>query len=277
MTDIPPAVLLDEMTRLRTRTRADRHAYVPPVLLFGVLVLLAPLWAYGGPPRFGAAGVWFGEPLELYWLVAVVGGFLATACWYLCHGTRRGVRTPIRAYLAIGFVGVVAISFGLPVVESFAYRVERSPYAEASFTVPVMVIATVLTGGLLWLRSTLVGRTARVAATAVAVLSGLVALGALDLRFAPVRPYAPLVTIALGLIGLAWLERSRVLGVISGVFAAAALLANLYNMENVFFHIGVFARYEGPETQAFTNTLLPGLVLLAGGAVAWFHERGARA
>jgi hypothetical protein len=277
MTDIPPAVLLDEMTRLRARTRADRHAYVPPVLVFGVLVLLAPLWSSGGPARFGVAGVWFGTPMELYWLVAVVGGFLATACWYLYRGTRRGVRTPIGGYLAIGFVGVVAISFGLPVVESFAYRVERSPYAEASFTVPVMVITTVLAGGLLWLRSTLVGRAARVAATAAAVLSGLVALGALDLRFAPVRPYAPLVTIALGLIGLAWLERSRVLGVISGVFAAAALLANLYNMQNVFFHLGVFARYEGPETQAFTNTLLPGLVLLAGGAVAWFHERGARA
>jgi hypothetical protein len=277
MTDIPPADLLDEMTRLRTRTRTDRNAYVPPVLLFGVLVLLAPLWSYGGPARFNAAGVWFGDPLELYWLVAVVGGFLATACWYLYRGTRRGVRTPIRAYLAIGFIGVVAISFGLPVAGSFAYRVERFPYTPASFTVPVIVIATALVCGLLWLRSTVASRTARAAATVAAVLAGLVALGALDLRFAPVRPYAPLITIALGLLGLAWLERSRVLGVISGVFAAAALLANLYNMQNVFFHLGIFARYEGPETQAFTNTLLPGLVLLAGGVAAWFHARGARA
>ncbi|MEA5367072.1 hypothetical protein VA596_46600 [Amycolatopsis sp., V23-08] len=260
MTDLPPAVLLDEMARLKTRTRADRHAYVPPLLLFGVLVLLAPLWPSAGPARFGAGIVWFGTPLERYWLVAVVGGFLATACWYLYRGTRHGVRTPIRGYLAIGFVGVVAISFGLPVVESFAYRVERSPYAEPSFAVPVMVIATAVLVGVLWLRSTFESRAARAATTAAAVLASLVALGALDLRFAPVRPYAPLVTIALGLIGLAWLERSRVLGVLSGVFATAAVLANLHTVQNVF-----------------TNTVVPGLVLLVGAAVAWFHERGARA
>src|SRR5690348_936346 len=122
MAAIPPAALLDEMTRLRTRTRADRHAYVPPLFLFGVLVLLAPLWSDGGPPRFGVAGFWFGTPLQLYWLAAVVGGFLATAAWYLHRGRRTGVRTPIRGYLALGLVGVLAISFGLPAVESFAYR-----------------------------------------------------------------------------------------------------------------------------------------------------------
>lgn len=93
----------------------------------------------------------------------------------------------------------------------------------------------------------------------------LVALGALDLRFAPYRPYASLVTIGLGLIGLAWLERSRLLGVITGLFAASALLANL----------GVFAHYE--TAHAFKSSLLPGLILVAGGVVAWFHERGARA
>jgi hypothetical protein len=277
MTDVPPAVLLDEMTRLRTRTRADRHAYVPPLLLFGVLVLAAPLWSYGGPARFHFAGVWFGTPLQLYWLAAVVGGFLATAGWYLHRGTRVGVRTPVRGYLAVGLVGVVAISFGMPVVESFAYRVERSPFAEPAVTVPVAVLSAAALGGILWLRPRLARRTARGTATAAAILLGLVALGALDLRFAPVRPYAPLITIALGFVGLAWLERSRLLGAISGAFAVTALLANLYTMQSVFFHLGVFARYEGPMTAAFTNTLLPGLVLLAGGGVAWFRERGARA
>ncbi|WP_410621008.1 hypothetical protein [Amycolatopsis sp. cmx-8-4] len=266
MTDLPPAVLLDELARLKTRTRADRHAYVPPLLLFGVLVLLAPLWSSGGPALFGVAGLWFGTPLELYWLVAVTGGFLATACWYLHRGRRRGVRTPIGAYLAVGFVGVVAISFGMPVVASFAYRVARSPYAQAPVTGPVMIVATAVLGGLLWLRSTLTGHAARGVVTAAAVLSGLVALSALDLRFAPYRPYASLVTIGLGLVGLAWLERSRLLGVISGLFAASALLANL----------GVFARYEGETAHVFRSSLLPGLILLVGGVVAWFHERGAR-
>lgn len=270
-----PAVLLDEMTRLRTRTRTDRHAYVPPLFLFGTLILLAPLWSGNGPQCFEVAHVWFGSPSQLYWLTVVVGGFLATALWYLHRGTRSGVRTPVRGYLAIGLVGVLAISFGLPVIESFAYRVERSPYTQPSFTVPVAVGAVLVLGAALWLRPKLTN--AHGAVTAVATLAGFVALAMLDLRFAPARPYAPIVTIALGLLGLAWLERSRVLGVISGLFTAAALLVNFYNVQNVFFHLGVFARYEGEATMAFTNTLLPGLLLVGGGAFAAWHERRARA
>jgi hypothetical protein len=277
MADVTAARLLDELDRLKRQARADRHAYVPPLVLFGVLVLLAPLWSYGGPPRFGAAGIWFGTPAELYWLIAVVGGFLATACWYLVHGAQHGVRTPIRGYLAIGFVGVVAISFGLPVVNSFAYRVSRSPYTAPSVTVPVALVAVTLLGGALALRPRLESPAARATATATSVVAGLAALAMLDFGFAPVRPYAPLITIALGLVGLAWLERSHVLGVISAVFAAAALLANLYDMQNVFFHLGWFARYEGEPTRAFSNTLVPGLVLLAGAAAGWWHERRARA
>ncbi|SFW83581.1 hypothetical protein [Amycolatopsis australiensis] len=271
MSDIPAADLLDEMTRLRARTRADRHAYVPPLFLFGVLVLLAPLWAGGAPPRFGVAGVWFGTPLQLYWLVAVVGGFLATAAWYVHRGRRRGVRTPIRGYLAVGVLGVLAISFGVPVVESFAYRSARSPYTQASFTIPVLAGAVFALGSFLALRAKL-GR----AATAGATVSGFVGLAMLDLRFAP-APYAPLVTVALGLIGLAWLERSRVLGVVSGLFAAAALVANLKLMGGLFFHLGVFTRFEGEAATALENTLLPGLILLAGGGFAAWHEWRARA
>ncbi|GHE82132.1 hypothetical protein GCM10017786_11070 [Amycolatopsis deserti] len=276
MTDIPPADLLDEMARLRARARADRHAYVPPLVLFGVLVLLAPLWSDGGPPKFAVAGVWFGAPLQLYWLVAVVGGFLATAAWYLHRGSRSGVRTRIGGYLAIGLAGVLTMSLGMAAVASFHSRPGLVPYTQPSFTIPVGAGAVLALGGVLWLRSRLGGRTARGVASAAAVIFGCGALGMLDLHFAPARPYAPLLAIALGLIGLAWLERSPVLGVISGIFAASALLANLYNMQHAFFHLGVFARYEGPETMAFTNTLLPGLVLLAGGAAAAWHERRTR-
>ncbi|OXM74844.1 hypothetical protein [Amycolatopsis sp. KNN50.9b] len=50
------------MARLRARARADRHAYVPPLILFAVLVLLAPLGTAARPPLFVVAGVRFGEP-----------------------------------------------------------------------------------------------------------------------------------------------------------------------------------------------------------------------
>jgi hypothetical protein len=276
LTEIPPHELLDEMDRLRTRTRADRHAYVPPLLLFGVLVLLSPLSFACGPSRYGFFGISFGRPNEIYWLFAVLGGFLATAGWYLYRGNRQGVKTPIRSYLAIGLIGILALAVGLPVVNSFAYRMSRSPYSDPSFTLPIMLGATAALAALLWFLPKLDSRPARCAAIAGAMTLGFIALAMLDVYFAPVRPYAPLIIIALGLIGLAWLERSRLLGVISAVFTSAALLANLYNMENVFYHLGIFARYEGERTMAFTNLLLPGTILIVGGAVAWFRERGAR-
>lgn len=276
MTEIRAHELLDEMTRLKIRTRADRHAYVPPLLLFGALVLLAPLAYASVAPRFHVLGVSYGQPSELYWLFAVLGGFLATAVWYLYRGNRRGVRTPIRTYLAIGLVGVPAILLGLPVVSSFPYRMSRSPYADPSFTVPVMLGAVAALAGLLWLLPKLGSRLARGVTIAGAMALGFIALVTLDVFFAPARPYAPLLVIALGLIGLAWQERSRQLGVISAAFAGAAVLANLYNLGNVFYHLGIFARWEDERTMAFMNLVLPGAILVVGGLVARFGERSAR-
>lgn len=268
--------LLDEMTRLKIRTRADRHAYVPPLLLFGALVLLAPLAYASVAPRFYVLGVSYGQPSELYWLFAVLGGFVATAAWYLYRGNRRGVRTPIRAYLAIGIVGVPAILLGLPVISSFPYRMSRSPYADPTFTVPVLLGAVAALAALLWLLPKLGSNLARGITIAVAMVLGFIALAMLDVLFAPARPYAPLLVIALGLVGLAWLERSRLLGVISAAFAGAAVLVNLYNMGNVFYHLGIFARWEDERTNAFMNLVVPGTILVVGGLVAWFGERSAR-
>ena len=268
--------LLDEMTRLKIRTRADRHAYVPPLLLFGALVLLAPLAYASVAPRFSVLGVSYGQPSELYWLFAVLGGFVATAAWYLYRGNRRGVRTPIRAYLAIGIVGVPAILLGLPVISSFPYRMSRSPYADPTFTVPVLLGAVAALAALLWLLPKLDSNLARGITIAFAMVLGFIALTMLDVFFAPARPYAPLLVIALGLVGLAWLERSRLLGLISAAFAGAAVLVNLYNMGNVFYHLGIFARWEDERTNAFMNLVLPGTILVVGGLVACFGERSAR-
>jgi len=276
MTEIRAHELLDEMNRLKIRTRADRHAYVPPLLLFGVLVLLAPLSYASVASRFYVLGVSYGQPSELYWLAAVLGGFLATAAWYLYQGNRRGVRTPISAYLAIGLVGVPAILLGLPVASSFSYRLSRSPYADPSFTVPVMLGAVAGLASLLWLLPKLDNRFARGVTIAGAMALGFIALVTLDVFFAPARPYAPLLVVALGLVGLAWLERSRLLAVISAAFTGAAVLANLYNMGNVFYHLGIFARWEDERTMAFMNLLLPGTILAVGGLVARFGQRSTR-
>ncbi len=54
-----------------------------------------------------------------------------------------------------------------------------------------------------------------------------------------VRGLTPLLTIALGLLVLAWAERSSPLAIFAVGFLALALLLNLYDIENLFYRVGV--------------------------------------
>jgi hypothetical protein len=84
------------------------------------------------------------------------------------------------------------------------------------------------------------------------------------------RGYEATLVIAAGLIALAWFERSVALAGISAVYAAAALLASLYNVENVLFDLGwdpVSAHPDQLRLVALPNLLLPALVLLLAGSV----------
>jgi hypothetical protein len=83
------------------------------------------------------------------------------------------------------------------------------------------------------------------------------------------------VLIGLGLCFLAWAERSVGLTVIAVVYLAVALLASLYDIENVFyswFGVGLL-----PTASSLPNVLLPALVLLLSGAGAWLVQRRQRA
>jgi len=86
-----------------------------------------------------------------------------------------------------------------------------------------------------------------------------------------IRGTFPLVIIAIGLCVLAWTERSRALGLIALVYTGAALLASLYNVENVMFRIGW--NLDQPE---LANLLLPAVILLAAGVGAFLVQRKQR-
>jgi len=108
--------------------------------------------------------------------------------------------------------------------------------------------------------------TAAVVAAAAAVL-GFTRLGwilwPLD------RGYGTTLIIAAGLIALARVDRSRVLTGTAAAYTGAALLANLYNVENILFNLGWDPFTAHPDQARFTplpNLLLPGLVLLLAGA-----------
>jgi hypothetical protein len=84
--------------------------------------------------------------------------------------------------------------------------------------------------------------------------------------------------IAIGLWVLARAERSRVLAVIALVYTGAALLASLYNVENIVFRLGW-----NPGRSAFAwqltvlpNVLLPAAILLVAGGGAFLAQRTRR-
>ena len=76
---------------------------------------------------------------------------------------------------------------------------------------------------------------------------------------------------AAGLWVLAWAERSRALAVITLAYTGAALLASLYNVENLLYPLGWNPGYGSASARLamLPNVLLPALVLLVAGAGAF--------
>jgi hypothetical protein len=144
-------------------------------------------------------------------------------------------------------------------------------------------LAALLLGGLLsvwWYRrrGSRVGVEGRVWGAVLAAVA--VVIGSVVLSFTPftfflwpvyVREYGALLVVAVGLLVLARLERSRGLLAVAVLYAAAALLANTYNVENVLFRLG-WDPFQGDpyglRYLALPALLLPAAILLVGGVVA---------
>jgi hypothetical protein len=77
---------------------------------------------------------------------------------------------------------------------------------------------------------------------------------------------------AAALLALAWAERSTLLAVVGALFAGAALLVNLYDVENVFDRLGWYGGWND-QVSTLQVMLLPGMILLVGGAVAIIRDR----
>ena len=83
--------------------------------------------------------------------------------------------------------------------------------------------------------------------------------------------------IAIGLWVLARAERSRALAAIALVYTGAALLASLYNVENIVFRLGWNPRGTFAwQLTALPNVLLPAAILLAAGCGAFLAQRTRR-
>jgi hypothetical protein len=223
--------LLGELSGLRRRARAARHAYWFPLVLFGVLtVASAPLYTtaqpgvvpgQAAPVTLLALGGGRHLGLPVYWLFALTGGYWVSAAWYRWHARRAGVATPSRAFLVTG-----------------------------------------------------------IALTAVSILAFAVPLTPLGISLIPrplvLRGAFPFGIIAVGLWVLARAERSRGLAVIAVVYTAAALLAALYNVENIVFRLGWVPGPGQYGLTALPGVLLTAVILLAAGLAALALQRPGR-
>jgi hypothetical protein len=237
------ASLLAEMKALRRRARTERHAYWFPLVLFGLLTCASvPFYVLPAEPDASTGAAAGGPSLP------VLGGYTGF---------------PVRGYL--GYYWLAALIGGL-VLTLLWYRRNARRVGLATPARGYLVTTAVLT--VLALVIPLLSQV-----RSPHWLSWLQHLGVLWPGDLVVRGTFPFVIIAAGLWVLAWAERSRALTLIAAVYTATALLASLYDIENVLFRLGWNPAGNDWRLTSLPNVLLPALVLLAAGAGAFAVQR----
>ena len=241
------AELLAEMKTLRRRARTARHAYWFPLVLFGLLTCAAaPFYVLPGPPTGGTGAVQGGPALP------ILGGFAGFT---------------VQRFL--GYYWLAALLGGL-LLTLLWYRRNAARVGLATPARGYVVTTAALTVLALVIPPLSQVRSPR-------WLSWLQYLHVLWPGDLVLRGTFPFLIIAAGLWVLAWAERSRALTVIAVVYTATALLASLYNVENVLFRLGWNPSGSDWSLTSLPNVLLPALVLLAAGAGAFAVQRRHRA
>jgi len=233
-----PEELLSDLDRLRRQARTDRHAYWFPLVLFGLLTC-------------ASVPFYVSEVTQVAPGTAVLR---ATAPATLLGGMQAG-----RNGLFLGWYWALALIAGYLLTYAWYRRHTR----RVGLRTPARAFA--ITGIVL---------------AALAFLGPLLVAN-LSLPYAPVglpvgdlwvRGTFAFLIAAAGLWVLAWAERSRALAIITLAYTGAALLASLYNVENLLAMLGWSPGYGGAGARLaeLPNVLLPAVVLLVAGAGAFF-------
>jgi len=238
-----PGLLLADLARLRRQTRTARHAYWFPLVLFGLLTCgAAPLYVAAAPA----------PPVALVTAPAQRGPELLSGLPIGAAGFYVGW------YWAVALVGGYLLT-----VAWYHWHARR-----AGVRTPArgyLITGVALTAAVL------------VIPPLTRWVPGL-ALVWLPFGDVWIRGTLAFLIIAIGLWVLARAERSRALAVIALVYTGAALLASLYNVENIVFRLGW---NPGGSALAWRltvlpNVLLPAAVLLVAGCGAFLARRGRR-
>jgi hypothetical protein len=166
-----PADLLREVERLRARTRSTGRHWWFPLTLFGILVLLAtpfyvsvlpddtegPIYTFVSPLAVAFGGMITDHPVAtaVYWLTALIVGFVGSGLWYRRQGQRVGLRRPVLAFVVTGLV----LTVGVVVIQELPFVGIPLYWVTARGTVAIVVIALALlvlarlerTAGLAWI------------------------------------------------------------------------------------------------------------------------------
>jgi hypothetical protein len=229
-----PAELLGEVRAIRRRARLARHAYWFPLVLFGLLICGSLPFYFPPMPRGWFA---YGPSGPRFLQSGYLGGFgfnsYTGTAYYWLGAMLLGIAATVLWYRWRG--------------NRIGLRTPARGYLITGLIIVALALLLPLAGsgggvGLLIMPGDLVG-----------------------------RGTFPFVLIGLGLGFLAWAERSVALTVIAAVYLALALLASLYNIENVFYNW--FGWSVSATVGRLPNVLLPALVLLLSGAGAWVVQR----
>lgn len=236
---------IDDVRRLRRGARRDRQAWPFALVVLGLVVVLAAPFYVREP---------FARPSEAIQVSQTFGPLADIGAPFATFGVWAG------PYWVVALV--VA---GLLVAVHYRRVATRRGIAGPLW--PVVVAGLVLLVVLLALTPRLVqlidsGPRARLS---TAALPAVVTLH--------LRCLTPLLLVALVLVVLAWTERSPALAAIAALYLALALVANLYDLENLGYALGLPG--DG-RLSLLPNLLLPGLLLLGAGGVALVHRRVAR-
>jgi hypothetical protein len=230
-----PGELLGEMRAIRRRARLARHAYWFPLVLFGLLTLASvPFYIRRFP--VGGGVVRLGPGLGLLQSRFLGGAGLID----VADGTAY-------YWLAAMLLGITAT------VLWYRWRGNR------------IGLRTPARGYLI------TGLTLLALALLIPIVSGRSFRLPLLWPGSYVRSNLfPLLLIGLGLFVLAWSERSTGLAAIAVGYFAVALVANVYFLSNVLYRLHWDLN---PAAADVPNVVLPALVLLLAGAVAWVVQR----
>jgi hypothetical protein len=238
----PDPALLGDLNQLRRAARARRHGYWFPLVLFGLLICASvPFYLPSGPLSGPAARSVSapGSPLLGGGIAAVVATSPYLWVYWLC-ALLGGLLLTLAWYRHHGRRSGLETS-------ARGYLITAGVLLALAFLLPALTTLPALH----WL--------------AVLWPGDLVLRGAF-----------PLLIIAVGLWALVRAERSVSLALITAAYTAAALLANLYNVENLLFRLGWSPGLGDYSLAGLAGLLLAALVLLATGAGAFVAQHRQR-